>query len=137
MHRLSLCVVNLLGLAGNVHQENRKHEGKQVKPGTISELRRVPFETLGQTAFVLDGLLRRELKDQPRGQLLEKYRQAREDIPGATETLRALTGKLGSFVEQPFAETQISMWQRCYDELQTVMPLRTRTLDPDSAAIGL
>ena len=133
MHRLSLLEVNLLGLGGNFHRQAEERP-KDIAPGTVPELRTIPFQTLTRTIEVFGDLLRRVPGDGP----FNKIKQACQLIPAAIEKMRKLEEELRPLLNQPFDPALIEKWIGFQGTIREIIsPLRTQILDPDEPAVGL
>ncbi len=139
MHKLTLLQVNLLGLGGNMNSPPGTRQ-KEVQPGTVGELRRVPFETLGHTIRVFE-ILRDRAPDPtkiPRGTRRTKVEQAIALIPSVIVDMQELEKDLRPHLGKPYAQVQDQPWVTYYQRLvEMSRTLRTEILDPDQPAPGL
>ena len=134
MHRMALLEVNLLGLGGNFHKD-QDDRPKNIEPGTVPELREVPFQTLPKTIAVLEDLMSKVPK---RTSVSDKISNACELIPKALEEMKRLESKLRPLLLKPFDSSMIEQWIECQGTVRNIMsPLRTKILDADEPATGL
>jgi len=128
MHRLALLQVNLLGLGGNVHP-GKGDRPRDVKPGTIRELRSVPFQTLRDTKRALDDL---KIRVPTPGPVRDKIEQACEKLPEVLQAIESLDRDLEPLLNRPFDEESVPMWIGFQTRIDAIIyPLRTKILDPD------
>ena len=136
LHRLVLLQVNLQGLGGNLYMPESRRE-KDIFPGHVGELRPVPFVRLDETIAVLTRLLARAPQDLARGEWLEKYGKAKEQIPLTLEVLGALREELAPYVGKPYDARQQEQWARwAKRHHEATGTLRTRIMDPDEPSHG-
>lgn len=134
LHRLSLLQSNLMGIAGTVDQDEARRGERLIQPGTICELRRVPFQRLVDSVVELEKL-ENEAVPPFAGGFQNRVAEAMDVLPKALDMMRELqsdlAGQVGKFIHNPDKK----FWRQCRDTLNDVFyPLRTKLLDPDGVS---